>query len=113
MKKANTKPQKAKRKANFEQLLTDAVENVFSSLGESCKQTLYFHFENRYNIRKREIATRIEDFADALEEMFGSGANLIEIKIMKALFSKAQTFKYQPKQEALSFANYLKQLSHF
>lgn len=112
MRKANPKSKNNKRKANFEKLLTDTVENVFSSLGESCKQTIYFHLENHYNINKRDIATRIEDFAEALEEMFGTAATLIEIKIMRELFSKVQTFKYSPKQNALSFTNYLKKLSH-
>jgi nucleoside-diphosphate-sugar epimerase len=98
------------RKGNFEKLVMDAVENVFSSLGESCKQAIYFHLENRYNIGKKEIPERIEDFADALEEIFGSGAKLIEIEIIKLLFSKVQTFKYSPKQEDLLFTNYLKRL---
>jgi len=111
--KFETRETNATSKNDFEQSLTDAVENVFSSLGESCKQTIYFHLENHYNIDRKKIATKIEDFADALEEMLGSGAKLIEIEIMKALFSKAQTFKYSPKQETLSFTNYLKNLSQF
>jgi nucleoside-diphosphate-sugar epimerase len=96
------------RKGNFEQLLIEAVDNVFSSLGDSCKQAIYFHLKDCYNINKHEIPYRIEDFADALEKIFGPGAKLIEIEIMRAFFTKVQDFNYSPKQEDLSFTNYVK-----
>ena len=101
------KKESASRKGNFEKLLIEAVDNVFSSLGDSCKQAIYFHLKDRYNISKHEIPYRIEDFADALEKIFGVGAKLIEIEIMRALFTKVQDFSYSPKQEDLSFTNYV------
>jgi nucleoside-diphosphate-sugar epimerase len=102
------KKESASRKGNFEKLLIEAVDNAFSSLGDSCKQAIYFHLKDRYNIGKHEIPHRIEDFADALEKIFGPGAKLIEIEIMRALFTKVQDFSYSPKQEDLSFTNYVK-----
>jgi nucleoside-diphosphate-sugar epimerase len=113
MSKTRNKERNEKRKGNFEKFLTEAVENVFSSLGEPSKQAIYLHLKNNYNIGKEEIPQKIEDFADALEEIFGSGAKLIEIEIMKSLFCKVQSFKYSPKQESLLFADYLKKLGVF
>lgn len=95
-------------KGNFEKLLIEAVDNVFSSLGDSCKQAIYFHLKDCYNVSKHEIPYRIEDFANALEKIFGLGAKLIEIEIMRALFAKVRDFSYSPKQEDLSFTNYVK-----
>ena len=102
------KKESASRKGNFEKLLIEAVDNAFSSLGDSCKQAIYFHLKDCYNVSKHEIPYRIEDFADALEKIFGPGAKLIEIEIMRALFTKVQDFSYSPKQEDLSFTNYVK-----
>lgn len=95
-------------KGNFKKLLIEAVDTVFSSLGGSCKQAIYFHLKHCYNISKHEIPYRIEDFADALEKIFGAGAKLIEVEIMRALFARVQDFSYSPKQEDLSFTSYLK-----
>jgi hypothetical protein len=105
--------QSGSRKDNFEKLLIEAVDTVFSSMGDSCKQALYFHLKHCYNIIKQEIPQRIEDFADALEEIFGLGAKLIEIEIMRALFTKVQDFSYSPKQQDLSFTKYLETLCSF
>jgi hypothetical protein len=107
------KKKSGSRKGNFEKLLIEAVDNVFSSLGNSCRQALYFHLKDCYNISKHEIPYRIEDFADALEKIFGLGAKLIEIEIMRALFTKVQDFSYSPKQEDLSFTNYVETLCRF
>jgi hypothetical protein len=100
-------------KGDFGKLLIEAVDNVFSSLGDSCKQAIYFNLKDCYNISKYEIPYRIEDFADALEKIFGPGANLIEIEIMRELFTKVQVFIYSPKQEDLSFTDYVETLCGF
>jgi nucleoside-diphosphate-sugar epimerase len=107
------KKQSGSCKDNFEKLLIEAVDTVFSSLGDPCKQAFYFHLKHRYNIIRQEIPQRIEDFADALEEIFGPGAKLIEIEIMRALFTEVQDFSYSPKQEDLSFTKYLETLCSF
>ena len=107
------KKKSGSRKGNFEKLLIEAVDNVFSSLGDSCKQALYFHLKDCYNINKQEIPYRIRDFADAIGEIFGQGARLIEIGIMKALYARVQNFKCFPMEEDLSFANYVETLCRF
>ncbi len=75
-------------KKAFEILLLEAVDDALSSLGDSAKQSIYFHIENNSKIAKRDIPYRIKDFADGLEKIFGLGAKFLEILIMKKLYEK-------------------------
>jgi len=75
-------------KKAFEELLLEAVDDALGSLGESAKQSIYFHLENRFKIAKKDIPSQLEDFAEGLEKIFGLGAHFIEILIMKSLFKK-------------------------
>ena len=94
-------------KQNFDKLLLEAVDEGLSSLGESSKQAIYFHLEKRFNIKKREIPHKIEAFADAIEKIFGLGANFLEILIMKQLHEKVgQSFKW-PEYKELTFIEYV------
>lgn len=95
-----------KRKA-FEKLLTEAVDEALTSLGESAKQAIYFHLENKFKIAKKDIPYRLEDFADGLEKIFGLGAHFIEILIMKSLFEEiGQPLKWNQSKE-LVFVEYV------
>jgi hypothetical protein len=95
-----------KRKA-FEKLLTEAVDEALTSLGESAKQAIYFHLENKFKIAKKDIPYRLEDFADGLEKIFGLGAHFIEILIMKSLFEKiGQPLEWNQSKE-LVFVEYM------
>ena len=73
---------------DFEKLLLEAVDDQLTSLGESSKQALYFHLERGFNIKKQEIPRKTEAFVDAMEKIFGQGADYLEILIMKRLHSK-------------------------
>ncbi len=105
------KPESCKGK--FEKLLVEAVDYGLSSLGDSCRQAIYFYLENNFKIGKKEIPYRIEDFANAIEQIFGPGARLIEIEIMKVLHKKVAHFEYSPKQEDIVFTEYIASLRHF
>jgi hypothetical protein len=73
---------------DFEKLLLEAVDEQLTSLGESSKQALYYHLERGFNIKKHEIPRKTGAFADAMEKIFGQGADYLEILIMKKLHSK-------------------------
>jgi len=73
---------------DFEKLLLEAVDEQLTSLGESSRQALYFHLERGFNIKKQEIPRKTEAFVDAMEKIFGQGADYLEILIMKRLHSK-------------------------
>jgi len=76
----------------FETVLVEAVEEAFSTLGESVKTSIYFHLEHKFIIPKQDIPYRIDDFSDALERIFGIAAKHLEILIMKKLHDKITCF---------------------
>lgn len=102
-------------KRSFNKLLLEAVDEGLASLGESSKQAIYFHLEKRYNIKKQEIPHKIEAFADAIEKIFGLGADFLEILIMKQIHQKVGgSFKW-PESKDLTFVEYVAvaKRSHF
>ena len=92
----------------FRKLLLDAVDESLSTLGETPKQAIYFHLQESFNIMKQDIPDKIDEFAFAIEKIFGEGAKLLEIQIMRSLHEKARdTLKQYPKKEGLSFTRYV------
>ena len=74
----------------FDEYLSEAIDEVLTSLGEPVKNTLYFQLENSFNIPKEEIPTQIDQFTDIIHKIFGLGASRLEIKFMKILHSKTK-----------------------
>lgn len=94
-------------KRSFDKLLRKAVDEGLSSLGENSKHAIYFHLKKSFNIKKQEIPYKIEAFADAIEKIFGLGANFLEILIMKRLYEKVgQGFKMHRSKD-LKFTKYV------
>lgn len=92
----------------FNKLVLEAVDAGLSSLGDSPKQAVYFYLEKTFKIKRSEIPKKIEEFANALEQIFGHGAKLVEIQIMKLLYEKVgQAFVYFPEKNDLLFTEYL------
>jgi len=80
---------------DFDELLLEAIDDGLSSIGESSKRAIYYHLEKGFNIKRQEIPCKIEDFAYAIEKIFGLGANFLEILIMKRLYEKTKgSFKW-------------------
>lgn len=75
-------------KEDFDELFLCAVDDALSSLGESAKQSIYFHLEKRFKITRKDIPNRVQDFQNGLERIFGLGARFLEILIMKQLYGK-------------------------
>jgi len=97
----------------LETTITTAVDDSLSSFGESFKQVIYFQLENTFHIKKQEIPQRIDEFTAAIEDMFGIGATLIEMKILKALHDQVPSFVHFPRGDDLVFADYVKNLRYF
>jgi len=94
-------------KKTFEKLLLEVVDDALLSLGASARQAIYFHLENKFQIAKKDIPSRLEDFTDGLEKIFGLGARFIEILIMKKLYEKiGQSLEWDESKE-LVFAEYI------
>mgnify|MGYP005831452931 CR=1 FL=1 len=94
-------------KSDFEELLLEAIDEGLSSLGESSKWAIYFHLEKNFKIEKREIPSRIQDFTEALEGIFGVGASFLEILIMKRLYEKIGVTVEWPESKEFTFSEFL------
>lgn len=73
---------------NFKKILLVAVEEGISSLGNSPKQSIFFHLEVSFKITKDSIPANLTEFARALEKIFGPGAYYLEKLIVKHLYEK-------------------------
>ncbi|MGB9741058.1 MAG: hypothetical protein ACP5IM_04185 [Candidatus Bathyarchaeia archaeon] len=95
-------------KEDFDKLLMESIDEALTSLGDSVKQSIYFHLEDKFGISKEEIPGRIDDFADGIEKIFGLGAHFIEILIMKKLHEKIGKPLEWDEQKELVFVDYVK-----
>jgi len=93
----------------FEKVLLEAIDEGLSMLGESSKRAVYFYLEKSFGIRKVDIPSKIEEFVNAIEEIFGCGAKYLEIQIMKRLYEKVgHCFEYFPEKDDLVFTEYVR-----
>jgi len=93
---------------DFKKLLLEAVDEGLSSLGDSAKKAIYFSLENTFTIKKQDIPNKIEEFTEAIEKIFGHGAKILEISIMKHLYEKVgNDFEYFPERDVLLFSKYV------
>ena len=92
----------------FEKILLESIEEGLDCLGESAKQAIYFQLKNKYALNNQDIPDRIKIFTKAIEDIFQTGALLLEIKIMKILFNKiGQGNVVIDNPECLDFASYV------
>ena len=97
----------------FKVALMEAIDEGLSAFSTLNKQEIYFHIENIFKIKKDEIPYKIEDFVDAIEQIFGIGAKLIEIRIIEALHKKSPDFMFSPKKGTVIFQEYVASLRIF
>jgi hypothetical protein len=106
----------AKQKPTKEEFKTSIAKTVDESLASFCnldKEAVYLRLENTYHIKRQEIDSKIENFADAIEHMFGVGAKLVEIRIIAALHKRIPEFIFFPKKSEVDFKEYVISLRSF
>jgi hypothetical protein len=91
----------------FDEILLAAVDESLSSLGQSVKQAVFFHLENKFKVPRSEIPKRIGDFANGIEKIFGLGAQFLEILIMKKLYEKIGQPLQWSKTKEFAFVDYV------
>jgi hypothetical protein len=79
---------KLKKDIEFNQVLLDSIDEALTSLGEKAKASMYFYLQSNFGLPKKNIPDRVNEFADALEKIFGQGALQLETLIMKCLNEK-------------------------
>jgi len=90
----------------FDKLLVSAIDEALNSLGETIRQSIYFHIETTFKVTRNEIPENLEGFQGGLEKIFGAGAQFIEILIMKNLHSKIG-LPLKMESEQLEFVEYV------
>jgi hypothetical protein len=96
-----------KTSVDFDRLLLSAIDEALSSLGESVKQSIYFHIENKFSVSRNDIPENLDQFQGGLEKIFGTGARFIEIMIMKNLHAKIGAPLMVKKSRHLEFIEYV------
>lgn len=103
---------KPKTEQEFNEVLLQSIDEALFTLGEKAKTGLYFHLQHTFALPKKDLPDRIGDFANALEKIFGQGAEQIELLIMKSLNKKVEaTYKWSGPRwlvPDLTFTKYVK-----
>ena len=96
----------ATKSREFDKILLIAIDEALTSLGESVKQSIYFHIENEFKVARKDIPENLEKFQEGLEKIFGAGARFIEILIMRNLHMKIG-LPLKMEGEQLEFVEYI------
>lgn len=92
---------------SFDRLLLEAIDEALGSLGESAKQAIYFHLQQRFHLPKEEIPKRIDEFTLGLEKILGLGAKFLEILIIRRLYERVgETIRWREEEE-FTFKGYV------
>ena len=92
----------------FEDILQEAIDEGLSILGESAKQAVYNYLNKTFKMNADDIPYRIEEYILAIENIFGTGAKIIQIQTMKKLYQKVgQPIEMYPEQKSLRFIEYV------
>jgi len=73
------------RTKSLEDILLAAVECGLSLIGKDFAQVTFYNLDTRYSLGKPEIPRKPERFIQALHDMFGDGAQIIEMFIKRAI----------------------------
>jgi len=76
------------KRLDFDKTLLEAVDQALLSLGESPRQAIYYHLNKSFRLQKEAITEETDEFSQALNAIFGPGANVIEKVIVKNLYNK-------------------------
>jgi len=72
--------------STFTDVFLRSVDKGLSVLGDSVRSSIYHHVERKHGLSRRDLAMKPGDFADALEDLFGTGAGTLLKAIVKELF---------------------------
>jgi adenylyl- and sulfurtransferase ThiI len=96
-----------RKQTDFNKILLDSIDDALLTLGESARQSIYFHLEKKYHVPRDEIPVCLEEFQGALEKIFGIGASYLEILVMKNLYLKIGRPLNMDKNTEMEFVKYV------
>jgi hypothetical protein len=98
---------------DYETLVLEAIDQTFCGLGEKVRDSIYAALKRKYALNKEEIACKPATFTAAIENLFGPGADVLEIKMMQAITRKVNGFTFSPIDSSLNFVEYLTALRKY
>ncbi len=101
------------KQKNDNSIIIEAFDESFALFINSKKFNIFIYLEEKYGITKQNIPENINKIVNILEQLFGSGAKLIEIKIIELIHKKICDFTYNPPKDDLFFKQYLHELLIF
>ena len=99
-----------RKEDKISKIIDKVLKQVF---GEEATHLIYRYLENKYCLRRDEIAEKIEVFAAGLEEFLRSGAYVIERKILEDVYSNyglLRRLELERVQEDSDFVSQVKSL---
>ena len=97
----------------FVDVVQNAVDLVFSELGDSCRQIVNSYLLDKFGLNMQSIPHNLDLFVYALESIFGQASSLIEMQIMREIHEEVKDFKHYPYGNELSFLSFLLSLRDF
>lgn len=97
----------------FEELIVEVIDQVLLSLDPRVKNSFYSILKTDYNLDKNDIPYRIGDFVNALEEVYGISALLVEVAILKKVCQELPAFTFVVENAQLNLVDFLKSLKIF
>ncbi len=94
-------------KKTFDAVLLEAVDEALLTLGDSARQSIYFHLDKEFHVPRRDIPSRLKDFENGIDRIFGAGAKFLEILIMKKLYEKVGSPLLWDERKDLVLADYV------
>ena len=95
----------------FKESFNSAVEKAMLLLGESGKQATYNHIEKTFKLKRTTWHKNPEDFAEAVEQIFGPGSQLLLKAIIKELYADLGLKLQETKQT--SFAHLVRKAERY
>lgn len=71
----------------FNEVLICAVERGLAALGETVAQVILYNMEKKYSLKRRDILRNPDRFVEALQGIFGCGAETIQRLVVKSICS--------------------------
>ena len=98
--------------SSFQEILIETIDQVLTNRGWLTKNAVYRFLESNYSLRKEDIPHHIGEFAETLRQMFGAGALLIEIEVMKNMRQKIPSLKLEAADADFDFEKYIESAKH-
>ena len=94
----------------FERILLKTINDVLLEIfGENAASIIYGYIEKNYSLNQQNITHNLQTFIKGLNEFLGSGARMVQIMILKELYSNFG-FELEQIDDRRSFADYINEL---